>query len=312
MACFLFMSIKTGCKIIFKGIMGKLTVPSLFLVTILVLVLVSSGCASSPALHTSVSNVTTSVPDQGCDYTENISTGVAPLTVQFSDPCCRSSLTSRHWGFGDGNSSDQQNPVHTYMSPGIYEVTFTIDNGRGSISTEMSNFKRIFVVDHAITLPTVNPYWIKFSPLRNNITSGEIFFINGTTNLPDGENLSINLDTFCNKFRPHMKNEPDFQGITISNISIKSNGSGTNRWSVNMTDFAIQYSPNKYCTGWEQLSPSNPQSSDYRCDPGCSHWRVWGGIEGPYPYSIDVEFYILPSNADIINNVTPPSPPFFS
>jgi len=295
-----------------KRITRDIVFPSLFLVTILVLVLVSSGCTSSPVLPTPVPNITTPVSNPGCDYTENISTGVAPLTVQFSDPCLRSSLTSRHWGFGDGNFSNQQNPVHTYMSPGIYEVTFTIDDGHGTISTEMSNFKRIFVLDHPISTPTINPYWVKVGPLRNNITSGEIFFINGTTNLPDGENLSINLDTFCNVYRPHMKSELSFEGITISNISVISNGSGNNRWAVNMTDFAIQYSPNKYCTGWEQLSPSNPQSSsDYRCNPGCSHWMVWGEVEGPVP-DRTADFYILPSHADIINNVIPPSPPFFS
>jgi hypothetical protein len=284
----------------------KLAVPSLFLVTILALVLVSSGCTSSSVSTNNVSNL-------DCVFNENISTGVAPLTVQFSDSCSRSSLISRNWGFGDGNFSDQQNPVHSYFSPGIYEVSLAITDGQGTISTQMPYARRIFVLDHAITKPTINPYWIKFGPISNNITSGEIFFINGTTNLPGGENLSINLDTFCNQFRPHMKNEPAFQGKTIANISIISTGTGTNRWSVNMTDFAIQYSPNKFCTGWEQLSPSNPQSpSDYRCDPGCSHWMVWGGIEGPYPDSMADEFHILPSQTDIANNVTPPSPPFTS
>jgi len=278
----------------------------IFLVTILTIVLVSSGCISSPVSSNTASN-------SSCDYTENISTGVAPLTVQFSDSCPRPTSTTRRWGFGDGNFSDELNPVHTYVSPGVYEVTFTLDDGHGTISTEMSNFKRIFVLDHPLSTPTINPYWVKVGPIRNNITSGEIFFINGTTNLPDGENLSINLDTFCNMFRPHMKNELGFEGVTISNISVISNGTGINQWSANMTDFAIQYSPNKYCTGWEQLSPANPQSaSDYRCNPECSHWMVWSGIEGPFPGPESTEFYILPSHADILNNVTPPSPPFVS
>ncbi len=35
------------------------------------------------------------------------------------------SITSRHWNFGDGNSSNQTNPSHTYAAPGMYNVTLT-------------------------------------------------------------------------------------------------------------------------------------------------------------------------------------------
>ena len=36
--------------------------------------------------------------------------------------------TSYAWDFGDGNTSNQPNPVHTYAQPGVYQVTLTVSN----------------------------------------------------------------------------------------------------------------------------------------------------------------------------------------
>lgn len=40
-----------------------------------------------------------------------------------------SAITSFNWTFGDGGTSTQQNPTHTYSSPGSYEVTLTTRTG---------------------------------------------------------------------------------------------------------------------------------------------------------------------------------------
>ncbi len=41
------------------------------------------------------------------------------------------------WDFGDGNSSVDQNPIHTYLDDGVYTVTLISTNGCGSVSTSM-------------------------------------------------------------------------------------------------------------------------------------------------------------------------------
>lgn len=51
----------------------------------------------------------------------NISEGPAPLTVQFTRP--GNSGPSYTWTFGDGASSHDQNPVHTFQHPGVYDVS---------------------------------------------------------------------------------------------------------------------------------------------------------------------------------------------
>ncbi len=38
-------------------------------------------------------------------------------------------VTSWHWDFGDGTSSNQQNPVKLYETPGVYSVSLTVGNG---------------------------------------------------------------------------------------------------------------------------------------------------------------------------------------
>ena len=40
--------------------------------------------------------------------------------------------TSWHWDFGDGTSSTEQNPTHTYASPGTYTITLTVTNAHGT------------------------------------------------------------------------------------------------------------------------------------------------------------------------------------
>jgi|GEM_PF-1611529 len=43
--------------------------------------------------------------------------------------------TSWSWAFGDGSSSQQRNPVHTFAAPGSYQVTLTVSNAFGSDQT---------------------------------------------------------------------------------------------------------------------------------------------------------------------------------
>ncbi|MEV7780855.1 collagenase [Kitasatospora sp. NPDC088351] len=40
-------------------------------------------------------------------------------------------ITAWHWTFGDGGSSDQQNPTHTYASAGTYTVALTVTDDTG-------------------------------------------------------------------------------------------------------------------------------------------------------------------------------------
>lgn len=64
--------------------------------------------------------------DADFSYTNNIN------TVTFTD--LSSNATDWLWDFGDGTSSNVQNPVHTYVPGGNFNVTLTVNSGACSIS----------------------------------------------------------------------------------------------------------------------------------------------------------------------------------
>jgi PKD repeat protein len=57
--------------------------------------------------------------------------GAAPLTVTFTDESTNTP-TSWAWDFGDGGTSNAQNPSHDYTAAGTYTVTLTATNSAGS------------------------------------------------------------------------------------------------------------------------------------------------------------------------------------
>jgi len=71
------------------------------------------------------------IPD--ADFDSNVSSGIAPLDVKFTDKSSNSP-TDWVWNFGDGATSTDQNPVHTYKAGGTYKVTLTASNAFGSDS----------------------------------------------------------------------------------------------------------------------------------------------------------------------------------
>jgi len=72
------------------------------------------------------------------DFTADVFEGDIPLAVQFTeavDPGV-GSIMSRIWDFGDGNATNQQNPLHIYATAGTYTVSLTVTNSYGGETTE--------------------------------------------------------------------------------------------------------------------------------------------------------------------------------
>lgn len=81
--------------------------------------------------------------------------GSAPFTVQFTDYSVAGTgyITSWYWEFGDGLSSSDQDPVHTYTDPGLYTVSLTVTNSLNA-STTLIRTGYISVIG---VLPPSNP-----------------------------------------------------------------------------------------------------------------------------------------------------------
>jgi PKD repeat protein len=63
------------------------------------------------------------------DFTADKTAGDYPLTVEFSDQS--KNAVSYEWIFGDGGTSSDKNPVHTYTAEGNYTVTLTVTGTNG-------------------------------------------------------------------------------------------------------------------------------------------------------------------------------------
>lgn len=59
------------------------------------------------------------------DFTSDRTEGDAPFRVRFYD-VSYGFTEARIWDFGDGNTSKEKNPVHTYREPGSYDVSLTL------------------------------------------------------------------------------------------------------------------------------------------------------------------------------------------
>src|ERR671910_577743 len=64
-------------------------------------------------------------------FTAAPTSGPAPLAVQFTDTSS-GAPTQWVWGFGDGATSVEPNPAHTYTRAGTYTVGLTVTNAGGS------------------------------------------------------------------------------------------------------------------------------------------------------------------------------------
>lgn len=66
-------------------------------------------------------------------FTASATTGCFPLTVQFNSTSVANSgtLTEWFWDFGDGSTSTQENPQHTYTVAGSFTVSLKVKNSKG-------------------------------------------------------------------------------------------------------------------------------------------------------------------------------------
>ncbi len=71
--------------------------------------------------------------------------GVGPLSVQFRD-LSTGVPTSWLWDFGDGTTSNERNPLHTYTSSGAFDVTLTVGNGLGADTASTAAFVLVDVI----------------------------------------------------------------------------------------------------------------------------------------------------------------------
>ncbi|WP_236610359.1 PKD domain-containing protein [Methanosphaerula palustris] len=125
-------------------------------------------------------------------FTANVTNGTAPLAVGFTDQST-GTPTSWSWNFGDGNTSIEQSPAHTYATAGNYTVNLTATNAGGNNTTTKTNY--ITVTTAVTPVPVANfsanitngtaPLAVQFNDtsLGENLTAWSWAFGDGNTSL---------------------------------------------------------------------------------------------------------------------------------
>lgn len=102
-------------------------------------------------------------------FTASTTSGNSPLTVNFNNTS--TNADNYQWIFGDGNTSTDMNPSHTFTIPGTYTTTLIATNDAGCIDTAFITI----VVDsclYSIKIPNV------FTPDGNTVN--DTYYVSGT------------------------------------------------------------------------------------------------------------------------------------
>ena len=149
------------------------TTPGTYTVTLIA----SNSAGTNTATYQGYVTATRAAAVSVVSFVTNISSGSAPLAVQFLDTSTNSP-SSWVWSFGDGGTSGGPNPVHTYASQGAYTVTLTVTNSAGSNTTSLTNYITVSQV-------TVAPTAI----FKATVTSGyeplTVQFVDASLNSPN-------------------------------------------------------------------------------------------------------------------------------
>jgi len=88
------------------------------------------------------------------NFTGNITSGDAPLNVQFTDlSTTQDSITSWQWDFENDGTIDsyQQNPEWVYIEPGLFTVSLTVSDGTTSDTETKTDY-----IDVRVNIPDTN------------------------------------------------------------------------------------------------------------------------------------------------------------
>ncbi|HPA08584.1 MAG TPA: PKD domain-containing protein [Methanoregulaceae archaeon] len=127
------------------------------------LILASPAWADSASLTVSGTVISPDTPV--ANFTANVTTGYAPLTVLFTD-LSTNNPTEWGWDFETDGTIDAlvPDPVQTYASPGVYTVSLTVLNTEGSDTEIKLDYITVLEPDPMVRIEALKQY-IQGSPI---------------------------------------------------------------------------------------------------------------------------------------------------
>ena len=105
----------------------------------------------------------------------SVKNGCVPLHVRFTSPGTEGFTTV--WSFGDGGSSSVNNPDYIYDLPGIYDVTLTVTDTRGRLSTATTKIEAWARPGASFEISQNNQFSDDDKVLFTNLSAGAVQFL---------------------------------------------------------------------------------------------------------------------------------------
>ena len=147
------------------------------------------------------------------EFEGNPVTGNTPLEVSFTD-LSTGEIDTWTWDFGDGNSSPETNPVHTYTAAGYYTVALTVAGPGGTVVNTKTDYIEVFAVNPPDADFTADP------------TTGQAPLSVSFTNLTTGETTGYQWDFGDGEVSTEENPMHVYQSAGSFTVALKASGPG--------------------------------------------------------------------------------------
>ena len=179
---------------------------SLFLLcAVLLCWFVPAGWCADPAGDAGSGFIVVTNPPVADFYTSN-RYGAGPFMVSFSDRSRGAEPMTWHWDFGDGTTSDRQNPTHTFTADGEYTISLTTTNEYGSNTRSIPAYI-------GVGNPPITEFFA--NPLEGEVPLA-VAFTDVSTNRPTTWNWNFGDGTTSDQQNPaHTYTKAGFYFVTL-------------------------------------------------------------------------------------------------
>ncbi len=155
--------------------------------------------------------------------------GDIPLTVTFLDQSNVPSPSGWFWDFGDGGTSTEQNPIHTYVGRGSFDVKLTVTGANGAVFGQ----KSAYVVVGPFPSGLIGKYYAS-----QNFTNEVLSRIDSTVDFDWGQGSpspAVPSEVFCVRWKglvqPQFTQSYRFFTLTDDGVRLWVNGQlVVNQW----------------------------------------------------------------------------------
>jgi PKD repeat protein len=154
------------------------------------------------------------------------------LVIDFIDTSSDTdgAITTWNWNFGDNSTDTVQNPSHTYLADGTYQVTLTVTDNGGKSNTITKNVVVNPLVNQSPVISNITGTQTSFKPLVGKFTETSSdpdgFITKWDWNFGDGHTFTTTDPTLKNPTNTYL-----FPGVYTVSLTVTDDGlpDGTNK-----------------------------------------------------------------------------------